>query len=302
MQTAWAAPAVLAFSLLCTGAGLARAADATDAGAGAGASLRASFVAMQGQLEHNAFERPLYLDSSESSGVVRGDIYAVIASPFDEAGAVLGIAGEWCGILMLHLNTKDCRVSKGGPRTVLNLWIGSKYDQPLADASRLDFAYNVRAQTPTYLQVRLGADEGPMGTRDYRIELEAIPLPNGRTFLHLGYSYGYGMLARLAMQAYLATNGKDKVGFTVVGLQSDNPPRYIGGLRGVVERNTMRYYLAIETFLGALSTAPQARFEKRIRDWYTAAERYSRQLHEIDSAEYLAMKRKENLRAPADPA
>jgi len=67
-------------------------------------------------------------------------------------------------------------------------------------------------------------------------------------------------------------------------------------MRGVVERNTMRYYLAIEAFLGALSVPPQARLEKRLRDWFAAAERYPRQLHEKERDEYLKMKRREYLR------
>ena len=95
------------------------------------------------------------------------------------------------------------------------------------------------------------------------------------------------------MQAYLGTIGSDKVGFTVVGRQSDGQPLHIGGMRGVVERNTMRYYLAIEAFLGALSAPPQARLEKRLHDWFAAIERYPRQLHEMEQAEYLDMKRRE---------
>jgi len=63
----------------------------------------------------------------------------------------------------------------------------------------------------------------------------------------------------------------------------------------------MRHYLAIEAYLGALSVAPQARFEKRIGDWYAAVERYPRQLHEMEPGEYLDMKRDENLRQRAGP-
>lgn len=303
MNAPWAAVRVIAFALLCAGAGLARADDtrADDTAAASAASLRARYVALQKQLGHNQFQRPLYLDSSEAAGELKGDIYARINSPFESAGAALSIPGDWCDILILHINTKTCRVSSGSPGIVLTLWIGTKYNQPLAEAFRVDFAYRVRARTANYLQVRLSADEGPMGTRDYRILLEAVPLENGQTFIHLAYSYGYGISGRLAMQAYLATIGRSKVGFTVVGAQPDGQLRHIGGLRGVVERNTMRYYLAIEAFLGALSASPQARFEKRIRDWYAAVERYPRQLHEMEPGEYLDMKRKENLRQQAGP-
>jgi hypothetical protein len=157
----------------------------------------------------------------------------------------------------------------------------------------MDFAYRVAAQTPNYLQVRLDAAEGPLGTSNYRIVFEAIPLGKDQTFIHLSYAYAYGMVGRLAMQAYLGTAGRDKVGFTLSGTHSDGQPRYVGGMRGVVERNTMRYYLAIEAFLGALSQPLQAQFEKRLHDWFAATERYPRQLHEMERSDYLDMKRRE---------
>jgi hypothetical protein len=298
MNAPWVTVRVIAFALLCAGAGLVRADDAAAASA---AALRAKYVALQEQLGNNQFQRPLHLDSSESPGAVTGDIYALVTAPFESAGAALGVPGDWCDILVLHINVKGCRVSGGSAGIALNVWIGSKYDQPLERASRVDFAYRVRARTADYLLVSLSADEGPMSTRNYRISLEAIPLDGGQTFLHLGYSYGYGAFGQVAMQAYLATIGKSKVGFTVVGTQPDGQVRHIDGVRGVVERNTMRYYLAVETFLGVLSGSPQARFEKRIRDWYAAVERYPLQLHELELGEYLDMKRRENLRQQAGP-
>jgi hypothetical protein len=228
-----------------------------------------------------------------------GDIYAIIDHPFATAAAALNRPGDWCEILILHINTKYCRASTGDQGSVLNVSIGKKYDQPLDQAYRVEFAYRVVARTSDYLQVRLNADQGPFSTRDYRIVLEAVPLDSDRTFIHLSYSYAFGLTGRLAMQVYLGTIGRNKVGFTVVGAQADGQPLHIGGMRGVVERNTMRYYLAIEAFLGTLSAPPQARLEKRLRDWFAAAERYPRQLHEMEQGEYLDMKRKEYLRQQA---
>ena len=48
------------------------------------------------------------------------------------------------------------------------------------------------------------ASTGPMGTRNYQIALEAVPLPAGRTFIHLSYSYEPGLAGRLALKGYLA--------------------------------------------------------------------------------------------------
>ena len=297
MKALWTPARLFAVALVCLGVGIAH---ADDADANLAASLRAKYGALQGQLSHNQFQRPLYMDSSEISRGVTGDIYAVINYPFATAGAALNGPARWCDILSLHLNTKYCRASTSSQGSVLNVNIGKKHDQPLDEAYRVDFAYRVAAETPNYLKVRLNADEGPLSTRNYRIMLEAIPLEDGRTFIHLSYSYAYGLAGRLAMQAYLGTIGSDKVGFTVVGKQSDGQPLHVGGMRGVVERNTMRYYLAIEAFLGALSAPPQARLEKRLHDWFAAVERYPRQLHEMEQGEYLDMKRKEYLRQQAE--
>ena len=297
MKALWTPARLFAVALACLGVGIAH---ADDADANLAASLRAKYGALQGQLSHNQFQRPLYMDSSEISRGVTGDIYAVINYPFATAGAALNGPARWCDILSLHLNTKYCRASTSSQGSVLNVNIGKKHDQPLDEAYRVDFAYRVAAETPNYLKVRLNADEGPLSTRNYRIMLEAIPLEDGRTFIHLAYSYTYGLAGRLAMQAYLGTIGSDKVGFTVVGKQSDGQPLHVGGMRGLVERNTMRYYLAIEAFLGALSAPPQARLEKRLHDWFAAVERYPRQLHEMEQAEYLDMKRKEYLRQQAE--
>jgi len=66
-----------------------------------------------------------------------------------------------------------------------------------------------------------------------------------------------------------------------------------------MERNTMRYYLAIDSFLGATRTAPAARFEKSLQNWYTAADRYPRQLRDMERQEYVEMKRAEYVRQQA---
>lgn len=240
------------------------------------------------------------MESSEISGGVSGDVFAIVDYPFSTTEGALNGPEQWCDILILHLNTKFCRVSKAGPGKILNVAIGRKFDQPLDKAYRVDFAFDVVAGTPNYLKVKLDADTGPLSTRNYRIALEAIPLESGRSFIHLTYSYAYGLVGRLALQTYLGTVGSRKVGFTVVGTQSDGKPRHVGGLRGVVERNSMRYYLAIEAFLGAISVSPPARFEKRLHDWFDAVERYPLQLHEMERSDYLAMKRKEYLRQQAD--
>ena len=111
-----------------------------------------------------------------------------------------------------------------------------------------------------------------------------------RLLLQIG---GANIAARIALKAYLATLGAGKVGFTILGKQADGDSQYVGGLRGIVERNVMRYYLAIEAHLGALSVPPDARAETSMRDWFAATERYPLQLHELGRSDYFEMKRVE---------
>jgi hypothetical protein len=265
-------------------------------------ALRAKHEQLQAQLRQNPFGKPLHLQSSEAANSVAGDIFAVVRAPFDQAAPALAQASSWCEILLLQFNIKLCVAEGKGESAQLQVRIGRKFDQPVDQAYKVAFDYRVAAQSRDYVQVRLAADEGPVSTKDYRIVLEAAPLADGTSFIHLSYAYAFGFAGKLAMQAYLGTSGSGKVGFTQTGKSGDGEPQLVGGMRGVVERNTMRYYLAIESFLGALGAPPAARFEKASRDWFAGTERYKRQLHEMDEAQYLAMKKKEYQRqATAQP-
>ncbi len=271
---------LLGLAVLCTGS----AALAQDA-----AALKARHAAMTSQLANNPFQRPLVLDSVEVSGELKGEVYAVVEHPFAGVAESLRGAGQWCDVLILHLNVKHCRASSATP-PVLSVSLGRKFDQPLEEAYKADFIYKVGAADPDYLNVQMSAASGPLGTRNYRIGLEAVPLDAQRSFIHMSYSYGYGVAAKLALSAYLATIGSDKVGFSTTGRAADGKPAYVGGVRGVVERNTMRYFLAIESYLGA--PAP-AQVDKRLAAWFDATERHAQQLREMERAEYLGMKQRE---------
>ncbi len=282
---------VLALALAAAGASPVHAQDA--------AALKSRHADLRDALSSNAFQRPLVLESSERADGLRGDIHARIDQPFEVVGAALQGVDRWCDILILHLNVKQCRGSNSKTADALQLVIGQKHDQPLDQAYRFAFAYDVVASRPDYLQVQLSASEGPLGTSRYRIVLEVAALDARRSIVHLSYAYGFGLAARVAMQGYLATLGRDKVGFSVVGSKPDGQPQYIGGTRGVIERNTMRYYLAVEAYLGALSLPPAQQFEKRLADWHSGVERYPVQLRELERGEYVAMKREQVQRQQA---
>ena len=258
--------------------------------------LRTKYAELHTQLARNQFRQPVYIHSIETSDHLNGDIYALVNYPFATVNRAFNNAANWCDVLILHLNTKYCSASINTSGSTLGINIGKKAYQPLDQTYRMEFTYNVTTTTREYSDIRLNAKTGPLGTSDYYIRLEAVSIKGGKTFLHFAYSYAYDYLGGIAMQGYLSTVGRGKVGFTIIGNLPDGQPDYIGGVRGVVERNTMRYYLAIDAYLGALFASPANQLDKRLQSWFASTERYPLQLHEVDRATYIDMKRREYLR------
>jgi hypothetical protein len=283
LQSTFLLGKVFLVAVLATAATLA-AASPDSAGA-----LRERHARLAPEIEQSPFKRPLVVQSSDAGNTLQGSVDAVMPQPYARAREHLQQPGALCEILMLQVNTKQCVVN--GQELVVH--IGRKNDQPLDEAYRVAFTLQPQASSGEHMSVLLSAASGPFSTRDFRIQLQAIPLDGGqRTYLHLGYSYGMGMAAKLAMQGYFATAGAGKVGFTRTGGGNDNSA-YIGGMRGAIERNTMRYYLAIEAYLASLSAPPAQQRAQRLERWFSATEQYARQLHEVERGEYLAMKQRE---------
>ncbi|MBS0451966.1 MAG: hypothetical protein JSS14_11685 [Proteobacteria bacterium] len=267
-------------------------------------TLLARHASIQAHLEASPLGRPLMVDSEELPGGLRGEVFAVVDQPFAQAAKVLAKPGNWCDMLLLHINNRRCRLIKGegGSPPAVELSVVRRYDQPVESAFILRMNMNMDDSAPDYVVVDLRSEGGPMGTSGHHVRLEATPLPDGgKTFLHFSYSYQHNTLARMATQAYLATFGHNKVGFTVEG-QGPQGPEYIRGLRGLVERNSVRYFLTVDAYLDALRAPPAQQQERRLDNWYAACEQYPRQLHEVDQATYLAIKRADRSRAgPAAP-
>jgi len=255
--------------------------------------LVAKYAELTKELSNNQFKRPLYMSSMESSDNLKGEIFAVVNYPFATVSQALNDPEHWCDVLILHINIKYCHAEINQDSTILSVNIGKKDEQSLADAYRMAFNYQEVTTTPNHFVIELNAESGPFSTRDYRILLEAIPIKDGRTFLHFNYAYGFGLTGSLAMQGYLATTGRNKVGFTITGQTADGKPKFIQGVRGIVERNTMRYYLAIDAYLAELNTPAQDLLEQRLQRWYSSTSQYASQLQEVERDDYLAMKRRE---------
>ena len=262
------------------------------------AALRARYVELRQQLEDSAIQRGVYLESIDSSRAPRGDAYAVIDYPFETAAAAFAQPANWCESLILHLNVQYCRAGTSAGRPQLSAAVGKKTNQPLDDTHRINFVYKAAVTSADYARVELSSREGPLGTGNYLIALELIALDGQRAFMHIRYSYTQGFIARCATNVYFSTSGRDKVGFTWIR-DDDDPPRLVRGIRGALERNTMRYYLAFEAYLHALDSPAPQRFEQSLERWFADTERFSRQLREVEHDDYIAMKRGQYARQQA---
>ena len=262
------------------------------------AALRNKYAELGEQLKNNQFQRPLYLESSESPDMLKGDVYAVIDYPFATVNTALNNPAHWCDFLILHLNIKYCKADNDSATPDLSVNLGKKDQQDLKNTYHVDFKYRNEISAADYFSVILSAAQGPLNTSNYHIHLETVAIDATHSFLHLTYSYTYGFAGKMAMSAYLATTGRNKIGFTRMP-GGGGKSGYVNGVRGIIERNTMRYYLAIEAYLSAMTAAPSEQFEKRIQTWFSATELYPQQLHELDRSAYLDMKRIEYRRQNA---
>jgi hypothetical protein len=255
-------------------------------------ALLAAYRELRPKLDTNTFGAPIHVVSTEEGKLKRGEVYGVIAHPFAPLAEVLRTPREWCAIALLHLNIKTCTHERAEPGEWLNFYSGRKFYDPPERAYVLRYVFRVEAARADYLAVTLTAESGPFGTTDYRITLEAVPIESG-AFVHFRYAYRTSLMSSVATSGYLATLGSGKRGFTVTGRDREGGPEYVGGVRGIVERNAMRYYLAIQAFLESLDAPEAQRAEQRFQRWFDLTERYRAQLHELERADYLQYKRRE---------
>jgi hypothetical protein len=245
------------------------------------------------KLETNSIGIPLFLESVEQDDRVHVDVYGIFDHPFSSVVNVLKVPSNWCDIVSLYPNIKACTYKELPGDWLLTFFLGSKVYQPPEDARQVNYHFGNVDQQPGYLDIMLSADAGPYGTKDHKLRVEALPIDGGRTFVHVSYAYSDSVALRLATKIYFATLGRNKVGFTVTRTDGDGNPVYIGGPRGAIERNAVRCYFAIETFMNTLRFPEENRFNMRISDWYDRTTRW-KQLFDLDKKDYLTYKTTEH--------
>jgi len=246
------------------------------------------------RLEKTSFGFPLYLESFEQGNKVHVDVYGIFDHPFNSIANALKVPENWCDIVSLPPNVKACTYSELTGARLLTFYLGRKVYEPPEDTRQVMYRYQSINQRQGYLDITLSADTGPFGTKDHRMRFKALSLEGGRTFVHVSYAYSDSVALSFAEKVYFATLGRDKVGFTVTGKDRNGKPVYIGGPRGAIERNAVRYYFAIQTFMDTMRYPAEHRFSMRISKWYDLTSRYRKQLFDLDKKDYLTFKAKEH--------
>jgi hypothetical protein len=259
----------------------------------AGESLQADYVRLGQELRGKLLGQPVVVRSEEGQGSIQGEAYAISDFPLEQLKATFATPAHWCDVMILHVNTKFCHMSETADGPMLTVNVGKGTPQELEETTRLVFKFTAQALDVTHLGVVLTALQGPFGTSNYRVVLEAVALADGKSFLRFAYSYDFNIVSRAALTIYLSTLGRDKVGFTLANSPGSGEPVYIQGMRGLVERNTMRYLLAIFAYLESDYGPEEARLDTRLKNWFAATEAYPSQLKEATWNEYFSMKHAE---------
>lgn len=267
-------------------------ADAATAPSADIALLQAKYQAIAASSPGHA-SLPVHIEADQRDGRLRGDVYATLDYPYALVVDTLRRGANWCEIAPLHLNVKACTHEPRFGATRLTFYSGRKFYQPPEKTRPFVYEFRVPVHQPDYFRAALTPDTRTRDTEQNRILVEATPLGRDRVLLHFNYSFKYSLWMRLAADGYFATLGGGKIGFSVTGVDRQGRPVHATGIRGAVERNAMRYYLALEAYLGTLNTPAPERYERRLARWFDLTEQYAAQLHELDKADYLSYKHNE---------
>lgn len=227
----------------------------------------------------------IHIQSDVTEERLSADIYAVKTYAFENLVKKLSRAENWCQFVTLHLNIKACVYQKQTD-TYLSFYAGRKFYEPAENAYELKYLFKIKEKKESYFKLSLSAESGPFSTSDYLIEVELVKFGDD-TLIHFSLAYNSSFTSRMGARVYLATIGSDKKGFSQA-LNAEGEKEYIKGVEGIIERNVMRYFLALNVYL---DIAPGA--GNIISVWFDETEKYYEQLHELDKADYIRDKKLE---------
>jgi len=197
----------------------------------------------------------------------------------------------WCEALILQIHIKACLQHSNN---LLDIYLGTDdYAEP-DDVFKFEYVVNKRELSSDYLQLSMTAQDGPLDSKNYRINLEIIPTVDGKSFIHFHFQAFYGFFIRTTISTYLLTAGRNKVGFSILNPTSTGQFKYLTGMEGILERNAIRYVLA---FLAYLEVNPKEENKNWLDDslqrWHRYTEKFYQQLYEISLDDYRQLKKAE---------
>jgi hypothetical protein len=253
------------------------------------AAMRELYERVKGTLDSPTLENPFYLKASSAENIESGEAAVYVPYSLDTVSDALNNVANWCDILPQHINVKACTHDQTG--SAMSLYMGRKFYEAPDDAFELKYQFK-SIRSDNYFSAIATADDGPLNTSNYRLELEFISVDN-KTFGRIFVSNKLSWLSKKGMEVYLATLGKDKQGIKVVQHDKMGNPVYSRGSVAVAERNLVRYYLAFMTFFAqAGENEPEQRYLNQLSDWFDRTEIFP-QLHELDKKEYMKSKVRE---------
>lgn len=192
--------------------------------------------------------------------------------------STLGDPAGWCALSLLVPDVQGCTVRQGQDTEIVLQVQAGEEDQPRT----LPHRFEVHAGDDA-LTASMRADRGPLGISDAGLTVTALRTPDG-VVLELVYGYRASLRSRIATGTYLATVGRDRPGISYRELP-DGGREYVTGTRALLERNAMRYFLAVAAVLETADT------ESAIAAWYDTAAGFTADLPEQDRESYVRGRR-----------
>lgn len=261
--------------------------DASDA-----QLLRNEYQEIRNDLRDGAIGIPVYVRSGDRNDLLNADVYGILDYPLSAIVETLATPVNWCEFSTLHPNIKACTQQQHDSQVLLALYVGRKSAGSPDDAFELKLSYRVLDLDDDYFKVLLEGDEGPLGTRDHRFQVEAVTVED-KTFARVRFSYRARLISKMATNMYLATWGRRKVGFSIIGVNDAGKPIYVKGKKGIVERHAVRSYFALMAFMNTRHLPTKEQFEARISYWFDLTEKCLPQLYDMKKEEYIDVKRRE---------
>ena len=247
---------------------------------------------VKSSLDRSTLSEPYYLETEKNKDIESGEAAYYLPLNLGEIATELSSVKNWCEVMSLHINVKTCTYDE--ENNAITVYMGRKFYQAPEEAFDLTYDFKTISNDGYFAAIAI-AKNGPLGTSDYHIEVEIIPVDENKSFGRIYVSNKRSWISSVAMKLYLATKGKNKRGIRVVGQDAEGNPVYSGGESGVAERNLLRYYFAFIAFFSELEEKDQQkRHDGQLTFWFDQIEKYP-QLYEMSREKYLDQKRKERL-------